>query len=83
MVSPDELRPLVDHLCLGEGVSFMRKLLGEPVDAPVKVSHMPPGGVTLPWHRRYVGRLAAPPVDAGSEGWSTCGPTASRSSSGT
>lgn len=55
MVPPDELAPLADHLCLGEGVAFMRRLLGEPADAPIVIGHLPGGGVTLPWHRRYVG----------------------------
>jgi haloalkane dehalogenase len=31
----DELAPLADHICQGEGVAFMRRLLGEPVDAPI------------------------------------------------
>jgi radical SAM superfamily enzyme YgiQ (UPF0313 family) len=29
------LEPLADHICRGEGVRFMRELLGEPVDAPI------------------------------------------------
>ncbi|MFZ5787740.1 MAG: B12-binding domain-containing radical SAM protein [Acidobacteriota bacterium] len=29
------LEPLSDHICRGEGVRFMRELLGEPVDAPL------------------------------------------------
>ncbi|HOX42098.1 MAG TPA: hypothetical protein PK668_00795 [Myxococcota bacterium] len=31
----EELAPLADHICRGEGVAFMRQLLGEPVDAPI------------------------------------------------
>ncbi|MFA7516990.1 MAG: hypothetical protein WC049_08450 [Candidatus Ratteibacteria bacterium] len=31
-----ELRSLVDHICHGEGVRFMRELLGDPVDAPIQ-----------------------------------------------
>lgn len=54
MVPPDELRPLADHLCLGEGVSFMRKLLGERADAPITITHLPRGGMTLPWQKRYI-----------------------------
>ncbi len=30
-----ELEPLADHICRGEGVAFMRALLGEPVAAPI------------------------------------------------
>ncbi len=34
---PDEqLRPLADHICRGEGVEFMRELLGEPTCAPIE-----------------------------------------------
>ncbi len=29
------LAPYADHICRGEGVRFMRELLGEPVDAPI------------------------------------------------
>lgn len=31
----DMLKPYADHICRGEGVRFMRELLGEPVDAPM------------------------------------------------
>ena len=30
----DELLPYSDYICRGEGVAFMRELLGEPTDAP-------------------------------------------------
>ena len=30
----DELIPHADYICKGEGVAFMRELLGEPLDAP-------------------------------------------------
>lgn len=32
----DELKPYADHICQEEGVTFMRKLLGEPTDAPIR-----------------------------------------------
>ena len=32
----DEIAPLADHVCQGEGVAFMRALLGERVDAPLQ-----------------------------------------------
>ena len=54
MIPPDELAPLADYLCLGEGIAFMRKLLGEPAGAPIEISHLPRGGLTLPWHKRYI-----------------------------
>jgi radical SAM superfamily enzyme YgiQ (UPF0313 family) len=31
----DKLAPYADYICRGEGVAFMRKLLGEPVNAPI------------------------------------------------
>ena len=31
-----ELVKMVDHVCHGEGIRFMRELLGEPTDAPIK-----------------------------------------------
>lgn len=31
----DEVAQYADHLCQGEGVAFMRALLGEPLDAPI------------------------------------------------
>lgn len=31
----ERLAPLADHICRGEGVRFMRELLGEPLDAPI------------------------------------------------
>jgi radical SAM superfamily enzyme YgiQ (UPF0313 family) len=31
----ETLAPYADYICQGEGVSFMRELLGEPVDAPI------------------------------------------------
>ena len=32
----DEIAPYADHICHGEGVAFMRELLGERVDAPLR-----------------------------------------------
>jgi radical SAM superfamily enzyme YgiQ (UPF0313 family) len=31
----EQLAPYADHICRGEGVRFMRELLGEPVDRPI------------------------------------------------
>lgn len=41
-VLPDELlTPCADHICREEGVRFMRRLLGEPLDRPVRPAHSP------------------------------------------
>jgi radical SAM superfamily enzyme YgiQ (UPF0313 family) len=32
----DDLTPYADHICRGEGVEFMRKLLGERIDVPIE-----------------------------------------------
>lgn len=41
-VLPDELlTPVADHICREEGVRFMRRILGEPVDRPVRPAHSP------------------------------------------
>lgn len=32
----DEIAPYADHVCRGEGVTFMRQLLGERTDAPIR-----------------------------------------------
>ena len=51
-----------DHVCRGEGVRFMRALLGESVDQPV-ACHLPQSGSRLPWlsrrNRGAVGALLA------------------------
>ena len=36
----DAALPEVDHICRGEGVAFMRELLGEPVDRPIVQPHI-------------------------------------------
>ncbi len=48
---PDEgdRKALFDHVCPGEGVRFMRGLLGEPEDTPVKQGIFPRNGVAPPW----------------------------------
>jgi haloalkane dehalogenase len=48
-----EIRKLGDHVCYGEGVTFMRKLLGEPVDAPIIQPVGPRGASGLPWLEPY------------------------------
>jgi radical SAM superfamily enzyme YgiQ (UPF0313 family) len=48
---PDESerKALFDHVCPGEGVGFMRELLGEVVDTPVKQGIFPRNGAGPPW----------------------------------
>jgi hypothetical protein len=36
----DAVLPEVDHICRGEGVAFMRELLGESIDAPIIQPHI-------------------------------------------
>ncbi|MBI1987704.1 MAG: hypothetical protein HYS70_05105 [Nitrospinae bacterium] len=49
----DFKREHADHVCIGEGVGFFRELLGEPVMAPVRQSHMPKCSFSLPWLDYY------------------------------
>jgi haloalkane dehalogenase len=45
----EEIQKLADYICYGEGVSFLRKLLGEPIDAPIHQPVGPRGASSLPW----------------------------------
>jgi haloalkane dehalogenase len=51
-----------DHICRGEGVRFLRTLVGEPVDQPVSC-YLPQSGARLPWlskrNRGTVGAVLA------------------------
>jgi radical SAM superfamily enzyme YgiQ (UPF0313 family) len=47
--SEAERKALFDHACAGEGVGFMRGLLGEPADTPVKQGVFPRNGAGPPW----------------------------------
>ena len=44
---------VADYVCHGEGVSFLRKLLGEPLDAPIEQIVGPRGSNSLPWLQPY------------------------------
>jgi hypothetical protein len=44
-----EIQKLADYICHGEGVSFLRELLGEPVDAPIHQPVGPRGASGMPW----------------------------------
>lgn len=46
-------RRYVDHVVAGEGVEFLRRLLGDPVDQPVRQHVFPKAGGTLPWISRH------------------------------
>jgi hypothetical protein len=43
----------VDEICHGEGVGFMRRLLGEQVDRPMQQKLMPKGGGSPPFISRF------------------------------
>jgi haloalkane dehalogenase len=49
----EEILKLADYICHGEGVSFMRKLVGDPMDAPLKQVVGPTGGSDMMWRDPY------------------------------
>ena len=59
--SDEEILRHADYVCHGEGVSFFRQLLGEPINAPIKqmvgptggISFSPTGGTSFPWLDPY------------------------------
>jgi radical SAM superfamily enzyme YgiQ (UPF0313 family) len=57
-----EYTPDCDHICRGEGVRFLRTLLGEDVERPVSC-YLPQSGARFPWlsrrNRGTVGALLA------------------------
>lgn len=61
-VLPDEvLSPWADAICREEGVGFLRKLLGEPQDAPIRHPHAPVPSVQVLSHQlpSVVGHVTA------------------------
>jgi haloalkane dehalogenase len=44
----DFIRDRVDYICRGEGVQFMRLLVGDDVNRP-KICHLPPEVISIPW----------------------------------
>jgi hypothetical protein len=48
-----EWKQYVDEICHGEGVSFMRRLLGEKEDRPVQQRLMPKGGGSPPFITKF------------------------------
>jgi len=51
--SNDEILKYADYICHGEGVSFFRQLLEEPLDAPIKQMIGPTGGGGFAWLDPY------------------------------
>ncbi len=51
--SNEEVLKYADHICHGEGVSFFRQLLGEPLGAPIKQMVGPTGGSGFAWLDPY------------------------------
>jgi haloalkane dehalogenase len=49
----EEMLKVADHICYGEGVTFLRKVLGEPLDAPIVQPLGPRGSADLPWMEPY------------------------------
>src|SRR5690606_2756392 len=61
-VLPDAiLAPWADAICREEGVGFLRKLLGEPLDAPMRHPHAPIPSVSVLGYqpRSVVGHVTA------------------------
>lgn len=59
---PDEedRKVLFDMICPGEGIKFMRELLEEPVDAPIKQGIFPRNGALPPWLTPYPPGMIVP-----------------------
>lgn len=51
--SEEEIHKYTDYVCYGEGVRFLRKLLGESADAPIRQIVGPKNGASLPWLDPY------------------------------
>lgn len=58
--SDEEILKFADYVCHGEGVSFFRQLLDEPVEAPIRQMVGPTGGSGFAWLDPYPagGRLS-------------------------
>jgi haloalkane dehalogenase len=48
-VPEDEWKQYADDICEGEGVGFLREKLGEDVNAPIDVTHLPKCAAAIPW----------------------------------
>lgn len=49
----EKQKEYVDHIVLGEGVQYMRNLLGDPLDQPINQALFPKAGGSIPWITRY------------------------------
>lgn len=56
----EEWRKFADDICLGEGISFMRGELGEPLGGAIEITHLPKCSAAIPWLEPH------PPGDMGS-----------------
>jgi radical SAM superfamily enzyme YgiQ (UPF0313 family) len=45
----EEAKQYADYVCLGEGIQFLRSLLGEPTDAPIVEQLLPKCGGSMFW----------------------------------
>ncbi len=53
VLSVDEQRALADHVCHGEGVRFLQRLLGDPDEGPIQQRLLPRCGYAVPWLDPY------------------------------
>jgi haloalkane dehalogenase len=58
--SAAERKTLFDHVCAGDGVRFMRELLGEDPQAPVAMGIFPQSGALPPWLLPYPPGMIVP-----------------------
>jgi len=47
-----ELAGMVDHVCYGEGIRFMREVVGDPLDSPIK-QELPPAAIYFMGQKVY------------------------------
>ena len=48
-----EWKRFADHICHEDGIGYMRRLLGEPEDGPISITHLPKCSMTLPWLNKH------------------------------
>ncbi len=75
--TPEERSEWVDHICVGEGISFMRKLIGDDPNAPISITHLPKGAYSYRWIDKHMsGNVGAIVASMGcTHGCDFCGPT--------
>jgi len=57
--SKDEWQQFADDICIGEGIRYLRRELGEDPEAPIQITHLPKSAAFLPWLDEH------PPGDMG------------------